>query len=68
MQTTLQIEGMTCDNCVKFVREALENVIGVESAKVDLAKGRAVVEGAELDLEELIEAVEAEGYTAKPIE
>ncbi len=68
MQTIFKIEGMSCDNCAKFVREALESVTGVESAHVDLAAGRAVVEGEELDVEELVEAVEAEGYSAQPVQ
>lgn len=67
MQITLQIDGMSCDNCAKFVREALESVVGVNSAHVDLAQGRAVVEGDELDVDELVEAVDAEGYAAKPM-
>lgn len=64
MKTNLKIEGMTCQNCVKHVRKALESVAGVTSAEVDLDSGRATVEG-EAAVADLIAAVEEEGYEAK---
>ncbi len=39
----LGVGGMTCDDCVVHVTEALESVPGVEAATVDLAKRSAVV-------------------------
>ena len=39
----LGVGGMTCDDCVVHVTEALESVPGVESATVDLATRSAVV-------------------------
>jgi len=59
----LKIEGMSCNNCVRHVSEALRAVPGVERVEVSLAQGQAVVEG-EAPLERLIEAVQEEGYTA----
>jgi len=58
----LKIEGMSCNNCVRHVSEALRAVPGVERVEVSLAQGQAVVEG-EAPLERLIEAVQEEGYT-----
>lgn len=40
----LGIGGMTCDDCVVHVTEALESVPGVEHATVDLVSRSAVVE------------------------
>ncbi|MFV2065260.1 MAG: cation transporter, partial [Chloroflexota bacterium] len=37
------VGGMTCDDCVDHVVEALESVPGVTSATVDLGAGSAVV-------------------------
>ena len=42
--TTLKVSGMTCNHCVHAVKQALENVDGVEEAKVDLKGGEAVVD------------------------
>jgi copper chaperone len=60
---TFDVKGMTCDNCVKHVTEALESVPGVTAARVDLASNSAKVEG-DFDDQRIIEAVEEEGYEA----
>ena len=39
----LGVGGMTCDDCVVHITEALESVPGVEAATVDLATRSAVV-------------------------
>lgn len=64
MKTKLKIEGMTCQNCVKHVRQALESVAGVTSAEVDLDSGLANVDG-EAAVDQLIAAVQDEGYEAR---
>jgi copper chaperone CopZ len=46
----LGVGGMTCDDCVVHVTEALESVPGVEKAEVDLA-GRSAVVTARPDVE-----------------
>ncbi len=61
----LDITGMTCQHCVKSVREALSDVPGVDRVvDVSLDKGEATVEGSP-DPARLIEAVTEEGYEAK---
>lgn len=61
--TQLDISGMTCDHCQHAVTSALESVEGVQSARVDLSGGTAVVEGG-APVAALIAAVEDEGYQA----
>src|SRR5882724_4208305 len=39
--TTLKIRGMTCDSCAVHVKDALERVPGVKSARVSYSKGLA---------------------------
>ena len=58
----LGVGGMTCDDCVVQVTEALESVPGVEKAAVDLAT-RSVVVTARSDVEgsALASAVRATG-------
>lgn len=41
---TLQIEGMTCQHCVRAVTAALANVAGIAHASVDLDSGRATMD------------------------
>ncbi len=61
--TQLDISGMTCGHCQHAVTSALESVEGVQSVRVDLSSGTAVVEGNALATS-LIAAVEDEGYQA----
>lgn len=63
-----KIEGMTCNHCAMAVEKALKAVDGVAKAWVDLESAQAVVEGAGLDVHDLIAAVEAAGYHARLIE
>ncbi len=62
METTLEVTGMTCANCVGHVRKALEAVDGVSEARVNLATATATVEHADVAHEDLQAAVEAAGY------
>ena len=62
----LKIEGMTCGHCTAAVKKALESVSGVSHADVDLATGRAHVDG-RADVSQLVAAVQDEGYQAAPV-
>jgi copper ion binding protein len=43
--TTYDVQGMTCDHCVRAVTEEIGGIDGVSSVDVDLKQGIAVVEG-----------------------
>jgi copper chaperone CopZ len=62
----LKVEGMTCDGCVRSVERKLSKVAGVESARVNLETGEAIVEydDSRAHVEQLIGAVEQIGYHA----
>jgi copper chaperone len=57
----LEIEGMTCDHCVRAVTEALRLVPGVTQVAVTLNPGKARIEG-QPEAEALKSAVWEEGY------
>lgn len=61
--TTFTVTGMTCDNCVHHVSEAVKGVAGVSDAQVSLEGKSAVVQG-EFDEAKIIAAIEEEGYEA----
>lgn len=65
-KSTLQIEGMTCDHCVKSLTEGLSSLQGVRQVDVSLEAGRAEVEYDEeqLDLEAIRAKVAEVGYRA----
>lgn len=37
--TVYELEGLTCGSCVQSVEKAVHNVVGVDSATIDLASG-----------------------------
>jgi len=59
----LEIQGMTCEHCVKRASKALQSVPGVAAVEVTLEPGAAKVSGSS-DSGELISAVETAGYKA----
>ena len=67
MKTTrLAVSGMTCTHCASTVEKALRNETGVRNATVSLSDGTAEVEYEEREVapEQLIGAIEREGYVA----
>lgn len=60
----LDITGMTCDHCVNSVTTAVKDVTGVSDAKVSLETKSAVVEGDGFDVQQILDAIEEEGYSA----
>lgn len=67
-RTTLQVTGMTCNHCVMSVKNALEELEGVRSARVDLDGGTAVVDydDAMTSPREMTTVVADAGYQAAP--
>lgn len=66
-ETTLRVTGMSCEHCVRAVKQALQQVKGVERAEVDLEAGRARVryDESRASTGELVGAIMDEGYTAE---
>jgi len=66
-ELSLDIEGMSCASCVGRVEKAIKKVVGVDSVSVNLATERArVVAGEGVDVQQLVDAIEAAGYQATP--
>lgn len=47
MKQQIEITGMTCGGCVKNVKEALEQIEGVQTVEVSLNPPQAVIEANE---------------------
>src|SRR5688572_8979390 len=67
-EAALEVGGMDCASCVAHVEKALRQVPGVESAQVNLARGRASVrfDPAQTDPHTLAHAVSEAGYPSTP--
>lgn len=62
----LEVQGMSCNSCVKHVTQALQTLSGVQHVDVDLPSGHVKVSGAlPTDAQALISALDAAGYPAK---
>ncbi|MDP7420970.1 MAG: permease, partial [bacterium] len=61
-KATLIVSGMTCGHCVQTVTRTLAEGAGITNVSVDLKSGIAVVDGRELDVPELTNAVRELGY------
>jgi copper chaperone CopZ len=62
--TTLRIAGMSCNNCVRHVGDALRAVPGVTAVEVSLPERRATVTHGDVAGADLVAAVESAGYEA----
>ncbi|MDO5861707.1 MAG: heavy metal-associated domain-containing protein [Thermoplasmata archaeon] len=61
-KTTIKVEGMMCEGCVKTVKESLEKVPGVTSVDVNLKKGTATVQQDGVADDVLVKAVVDAGF------
>ena len=62
MKKTLLVEGMSCGHCENAVKNAVGELEGVSSVKVDLQAKKVEVEGSELEDNIIKEAIEDAGY------
>ncbi|SCG81764.1 Copper chaperone copZ [Proteiniborus sp. DW1] len=62
MKKILTVEGMSCQHCVKAVKNALSELEGVKSVEVDLDTKKVEIEGDNLQDELLKSAIEDAGY------
>ncbi|MGI9197963.1 MAG: heavy-metal-associated domain-containing protein [Candidatus Nanopelagicales bacterium] len=61
--TAYQVDGMTCDHCVRAVTTELLMLPGVSSVQVDLGSGTATVTSADpLPVDAVREAIDEAGY------
>ena len=60
-----EVSGMTCDHCVRAVKEAIHGVDAAAQVEVDLDTGRVTVRDGTATPKLVAEAIEAEGYPAR---
>jgi len=67
-RAVLALEGMTCASCAMRIEKGLKKVPGVKDASVNFATEQASVtyDPAQTNMEQLVQKVEAVGYTAFP--
>lgn len=69
MKKKILIEGMSCEHCVKHVKDALLELSGVIDAQVNLSTKAAIIEvSGDISDEEIKSAVDDAGYDVVKIE
>lgn len=63
MSITVNVEGMSCQHCVANVKGKLEALDGISEATPSLEAGNVVIEGSNLDMEAIRQAISEAGYT-----
>lgn len=64
-ENTYNVEGMTCGHCELSVREEVEQIDGVTSARADHSTGRLTVRGEGVKDTEVEAAVAEAGYVLR---
>lgn len=67
VESTINIGGMFCENCVASVTKGINGLEGIENVMVTLSDSTAVVQydASKLELAEIEKAVEKRGYSVK---
>jgi copper chaperone len=63
-KVTLNVQGMSCDHCVKAVEESVGELNGVSAVKVNLKSKTVDVEfnNVEVSLDKIKETIDDQGY------
>ena len=64
MKLNLTVEGMHCRSCSMLLKDVVDEIKGVKSAKFDHAEGSAVVEfdDSVVSKEVIVDSITKEGY------
>ena len=63
----VSVGGMTCNHCVNLVNNAISEVINVEDVDVDLGSGETKINGNNINIDEVVEAITSSGYSAEVV-
>ncbi len=66
-KVTLNVQGMSCDHCVKAVEGSVGTLNGVKSVKVNLKDATVAVEfnPQDVSLDKIKETIDDQGYDVK---
>ena len=64
MKEVLNVDGITCEHCVKTIKEAIVNLVGIFSVEVNIEKKQVIIEFDEKQAkpEDLIDKITEAGF------
>ncbi len=63
--TTIEIEGMSCQHCVMRVKKAIEALAGISSANVEVGKAKVSFDESKIQKKDIEAAIVKAGYKIK---
>jgi len=64
MVSEIKVDGMHCQHCAARVKKASESIANVTSAEVELEAGKAVITHDNADIDQVVDAINALGFSA----
>jgi copper chaperone len=64
-ETTIQIEGMSCQHCVMRVKKAMEGLAGVSSLTVEIGETKVAFDESKIQKKDIEAAIVKAGYKIK---
>jgi uncharacterized protein len=61
-QITIRVKGMNCNHCKMSIEKRLMQITGIKSVAVDLLKQQAVIEGDNLNIDQIKTGIEELGF------
>lgn len=61
-ETTIKIEGMSCQHCVMRVKKAIDALSGVSHSDVQVGSASVVFDESKLKKEDIVAAIKKAGY------
>ncbi|RAV34655.1 Copper chaperone CopZ [Corynebacterium heidelbergense] len=62
--TTFDVNGMSCEHCVRAVTEAVSAIPGASDVRVDLSGGTVAFVAADVSEAAVVDAIDDAGYDA----
>ena len=59
------VDGMTCGHCKESVESVLNAFSSVKKASVDLISGKVLIEGVDIEIDEIKEKIISRGFTVR---
>ena len=63
----VSVGGMTCNHCVNSVTNAISEVTNVEDVNVYLGSGKTKINGNNINIDEVVEAITSSGYSVEVV-
>ncbi len=65
IETTIQVDGMSCQHCVMRVKKAVEGLSGIQKADVQVGRVTVTFDDSKIQKKDIEDAIVKAGYKIK---